>query len=303
MKISSFEFRKGVFQIHINPCFFKAANSKTLTIISKNQNNEIRDGDQFAFLPESCWYQAKIKTEAPDEPPSTAGKREHEEEISESAAKKPRRSSDLESTENSPEPALTDHKEGILANVPPVEDSAEATTTTGAIKTENVDEMECNSTTDTADAPGEKPLSQCLSDRTGTNETSELATDQISLEVKQELIEVHEEALEGETVEVEVKEEPVEEQCTAPEAPQDNTVQSIDKEERLQPIDKEKIVQPMDKEQRVQPIDKDERVQPIDKEERDQLIDKEEIVQPSTSASATSPRKREQCWYGDICYR
>ncbi|XP_044265588.1 aprataxin and PNK-like factor [Tribolium madens] len=46
--------------IHVNPCFLKAAESKTLTILSKDSSTQLNNGDSFAFLPEDYWFKIQI---------------------------------------------------------------------------------------------------------------------------------------------------------------------------------------------------------------------------------------------------
>jgi hypothetical protein len=45
---------------HINPCFLKIADSKTLTVLRKDSAAQLNDGDTFAFLPDDFWF--KIRT-------------------------------------------------------------------------------------------------------------------------------------------------------------------------------------------------------------------------------------------------
>ncbi|XP_064211615.1 aprataxin and PNK-like factor [Tribolium castaneum] len=46
--------------IHVNPCFLKAAESKTLTILKKDTSTQLNDGDSFAFLAEDHWFKINI---------------------------------------------------------------------------------------------------------------------------------------------------------------------------------------------------------------------------------------------------
>ncbi|XP_060534407.1 aprataxin and PNK-like factor isoform X2 [Cylas formicarius] len=46
--------------VHQNPCFFRAASGKKITILNSGQSHELFDGDQFSLLPDALWFQIKI---------------------------------------------------------------------------------------------------------------------------------------------------------------------------------------------------------------------------------------------------
>ncbi|XP_066246002.1 aprataxin and PNK-like factor [Euwallacea similis] len=63
--------------IHLNPCFFRAKNGKNVTVLTKDQESELNDGDQFALLPD-YWFKVKKVHECENFAPVN-GKRIHEE--------------------------------------------------------------------------------------------------------------------------------------------------------------------------------------------------------------------------------
>ncbi|XP_066139962.1 aprataxin and PNK-like factor [Euwallacea fornicatus] len=63
--------------LHLNPCFFRANNSRNLTVLTKDQESELNDGDQFALLPD-YWFRVK-KVHECENFTSVSGKRNHEE--------------------------------------------------------------------------------------------------------------------------------------------------------------------------------------------------------------------------------
>ncbi|XP_063932678.1 aprataxin and PNK-like factor isoform X2 [Zophobas morio] len=53
--------------IHVNPCFLRAAESKTITILKKDATTQLHDGDNFALLPDDFWFKIKICEESSSE--------------------------------------------------------------------------------------------------------------------------------------------------------------------------------------------------------------------------------------------
>lgn len=88
--------------MHVNPCFFKAFNGKTLTIIAKGEECELNDGDQFSLLPEDCWFRIKVKHEHEGTSPTGVlnSKRSHDSGCEEGdLSKKPRLSTNEDTSQ------------------------------------------------------------------------------------------------------------------------------------------------------------------------------------------------------------
>ncbi|KAJ8964411.1 hypothetical protein NQ317_015849 [Molorchus minor] len=47
--------------VHVNPCFYKSVSENSIKILSKDSSTVLSDGDQFALLADSFWFQVKIK--------------------------------------------------------------------------------------------------------------------------------------------------------------------------------------------------------------------------------------------------
>ncbi|KAJ8962504.1 hypothetical protein NQ318_000894 [Aromia moschata] len=49
--------------VHVNPCFFKAANSNSITVLPKDTSAVLNDDDQFALLADVFWFRVKVERE------------------------------------------------------------------------------------------------------------------------------------------------------------------------------------------------------------------------------------------------
>ncbi|VEN51331.1 unnamed protein product [Callosobruchus maculatus] len=46
--------------IHINPCFFKSSNGKSIKTLAQDTNIELHDGDMFALVADKFWFRVKL---------------------------------------------------------------------------------------------------------------------------------------------------------------------------------------------------------------------------------------------------
>lgn len=277
--------RISLTSVHTNPCFFKAANGKTLSVISQNQQSDLHDGDQFALLPETCWFKVKIKREKDANDPLNGiitaeinGKRVHEtieENDNNLDSKRARLSTSDRSRIHKDDKCATTSNTTLELN-----ENNEASHSNREIN--KIEEHNASlNLAETAREIKEEPREDEIVDAE-SNTSHNLPEDNALNTVNKETTSVQE-----------VKEEPLDKSTV-------NNDTTPDQEVKREPLDNSSV------DNAVQPgiNDASNEQQPsVKTENEDNADDNPSIDGASGSGTGTNQVRRERCWYGDKCYR